>query len=97
MGAIVATLGAFLLQIVGSLAARVLVSLGIAIAAAKAGDYTFSTVKNYFISSQAGIPADLMQLMSLYGFPRAFELILGSISFVFSMNTANKAVKFVSK
>lgn len=93
---IAATLGAFLLQIIGTLAARVLISLGIALMATKGGELAFDTVMNYFNRSKASIPADMLQLMSLYGFNTAMSWILGAISFMFTMKTANKAIRFVS-
>ena len=91
-----ATLAAFLLQIVGSLAARVLLSLGIGIAAATVGNIGFKEIKAYFDNAQNGFPPEVLDIMALWGINTSLNIMLGAISFYFSMKTANKAIRFFS-
>ena len=96
VSAVGATLGAFLLQAAGSLAARVLVSLGIGIAAAKVGAIGFEQIKQYFDTAQNGFPPKILDIMAIWGISSALNIMIFAISFYFSMKTAHKALKFFS-
>ena len=90
------TLAAFLLSIAGSIAARVLVSLGIGIVAAKGADLAFNSIENYFKNAQSAFAPEVMQLMGVWGVNTAMNMMLGAISFTFSMKAAQKAIRFFS-
>lgn len=90
-------LATFLLSLIGPLAIRALLALGI-------GTLTFTGVTvalNGLIgiaqSNWAGVPSDVLALASIAGIPEAIGIVCGAMVSRVSMWAASSATKFVLK
>lgn len=86
----------FLLAMVGPLAKRLLLSLGLGLVTMVGLTATASTLKDMILANLGALPAAAIGLGGLYGFWEAIGLVLGAITFVITWQTT-KGIWAVSK
>lgn len=75
-------LAAFLVAMVGPLAARLLASLGLSLVSVAGITLAYSALKTQLISNIASLPAKAIQLGGIFGVWEAIGVILGAMVFV---------------
>lgn len=83
-------LKALLLAIGGSVAKKVLAALGIGLITYTVSTAVLTVIENELRTHMGGIPSDVMQIISLYGFPDALGIILGAYATSLTVTTFKK-------
>ncbi len=86
----------WLYSAVGPLATRVLSSLGIGWVSYEGISNTFSYLKDSFIDSWGGIPADIASFLALGGFGTAFSVIFGAMTYRVAIKAFSKLGRLVA-
>lgn len=84
---------AFLVRILGPLAKRVLIALGIGTVTYVGLDAAFDAAKNYIIGYYGQMSGDVLQVVSLAGFGAAIGIILGAIAARIALISLSKLTK----
>jgi len=81
-------LATFLLGLVGPLAARFLVSMGLGLVTMVGLDAAASSLKSTMLTNLHGLPATALQLGGLFGLWECMGYVLGAVTFVITWNAA---------
>lgn len=84
---------AFIVSIIGPIAKRVLIALGIGTLTYVGLDAAFDAAKAAVISNYGQMSADVLNVVSLAGFGQAFGIILGAIAGRLAMIAVSKFAK----
>ena len=90
-------MGAFLLTIAGPLALRVLLALGIGTLTFTGVDTAFGALVTSVTNSYGGLPAAVLQLVSLASIPAALGLVLGAMNARIAIWAAAGATRWIVK
>lgn len=82
------TWATFLVSLVGPLASRLLVSLGLSLVTLTGVTVTVNSLRDTLVSSLNGMALESLQLAGLFGLWTCFGMVLGSVSFVLAFNSA---------
>lgn len=88
-------LGAFLLGMVGSLTARVLLSLGFSVVTITGVTFALDHFRDLLVSNVGGLPADIYDLFMLAGGGVALNILLSAVAFRLSYWSITKSVRIL--
>jgi hypothetical protein len=90
-------MGAFLLTIVGPLALRALLALGIGTLTFTGVDTAFGGLVTMVINNFGGLPAAVLQLISLASIPTSIGIVLGAFTSRIAIWAAAGATRWITK
>jgi len=82
------TWATFIIGLIGPLATRLLLSLGLSLVTITGVTVTVNALRDTLVSSLGGTAMDSLQLAGLFGFWTCIGMVLGSVSFVLAFNSA---------
>ena len=88
-------IAATFMGITGSIVARVLLSLGLAMVSYKGMDIVIDGLKTRVISAANGLPADIFNLFLLAGGGYCLNMLFGAITFRLAYWTATRATQLL--
>lgn len=88
------TLATFLLSIVGPLAIKVLLALGLGIITIQGVEIGINALLNQITSYSNALPADVAAILGIMGIAQGLSIVMGGVSFLVSYMVAGKAFSF---
>lgn len=79
MPAFIAAIGGMLLNLVGSLVGRVLLSLGLSVVTYTGLDMTLTWLKDQAVSSAAALPADMLNLLAFLKIGECISIVTSAV------------------
>ena len=81
---------AFIMSLATPIVRRILIALGIGLVTYAGYDTLIATAKNHIITQMTGLPANTLQIISLYGLPESLAIILGAFTTAASISALKK-------
>jgi hypothetical protein len=88
-------IAAWLVAMVGPLAAQVLIALGLTAVTFTGGTAALSALRTIMLDHVSGVPASVVQLLGLLGVWEALGIWFGAMAFVLAYAGAGQVVRFV--
>ena len=88
------TLANFLLSIVGPLAIKVLLSIGLGVVTVKGVEIGINSLLNQITIYSNALPGDMAAILGIMGICQGLGLVMGGISFLVTYMVAGKAFSF---
>ena len=88
------TLAQFLLGIVGPMAVRALLAIGLGVITIQGVEIGINALLNQVASYSNALPGDMAAILGIMGIGQGLGLVMGGISFLVSYMVAGKAFSF---
>lgn len=86
------TLASFLIGIVGALAAKIIVALGLTLVVVTGAVFAVAELKTMALTALSGLPQDVLLLAGLFGVWESLGIIFGCITFKISYGVSQNFV-----